>query len=101
MESVPLERIGEDTWGITGSFRDGPGGPGRGYADEGFMEGMKGDRTLLQCSNVAHLPGIYKFAVTLPDGHEGDGFPIGGVAATDHEEGVISAGGVGYDINCG
>jgi tRNA-splicing ligase RtcB len=50
---------------------------------------------------VAHLPGIYKYAVTLPDGHEGYGFPIGGVAATDYENGVISPGGVGYDINCG
>jgi tRNA-splicing ligase RtcB len=50
---------------------------------------------------VAQLPGIYKYAVTLPDGHEGYGFPIGGVAATDYENGVISPGGVGYDINCG
>jgi tRNA-splicing ligase RtcB len=55
----------------------------------------------MQCANVAHLPGIYKYAITLPDGHEGYGFPIGGVAATDYEEGVISPGGVGYDINCG
>ena len=62
---------------------------------------MKTDRTLWQCSNVAQLPGIYKYAVTLPDGHEGYGFPIGGVAATDYENGVISPGGVGYDINCG
>jgi len=62
---------------------------------------MKTDRTLEQCTNVAHLPGIYKYAITLPDGHEGYGFPIGGVAATDYEEGVISPGGVGYDINCG
>jgi len=50
---------------------------------------------------VAHLPGIYKYSITLPDGHEGYGFPIGGVAATDYENGVISPGGVGYDINCG
>jgi tRNA-splicing ligase RtcB len=50
---------------------------------------------------VAQLPGIYKYAITLPDGHEGYGFPIGGVAATDYENGVISPGGVGYDINCG
>jgi len=101
MESVPLERIDEDIWEIPTSFREGMRVPGRVYADEELIEGMKGDRTLLQCSNVAHLPGIYKFAVTLPDGHEGYGFPIGGVAATDYEEGVISPGGVGYDINCG
>ena len=65
------------------------------------MEKMQTDRTLWQCANVAHLPGIYKYAITLPDGHEGYGFPIGGVAATDYDEGVISPGGVGYDINCG
>ena len=47
------------------------------------------------------MPGIYKYAVTLPDGHEGYGFPIGGVAATDYDYSVISPGGVGYDINCG
>ena len=71
------------------------------FADEELLEKMKTDRTLLQCVNVAHLPGIYKYSITLPDGHEGYGFPIGGVAATDHEEGVVSPGGVGYDINCG
>ncbi len=70
-------------------------------ANEYLLEKMKTDRTLLQCANVAHLPGIYKHAITLPDGHEGYGFPIGGVAATDCEEGVVSPGGVGYDINCG
>ena len=75
--------------------------PGMVFADDDLIEKMKTDRTLLQGTNVAHLPGIYKYAVTLPDGHEGYGFPIGGVAATDYEEGVVSPGGVGYDINCG
>jgi tRNA-splicing ligase RtcB len=75
--------------------------PGMLFADEQLVEKIKTDRTLDQCANVAHLPGIYKYAVTLPDGHEGYGFPIGGVAATDYEEGVLSPGGVGYDINCG
>ncbi len=75
--------------------------PGIVFADEDLLEKMKMDRTLEQCANVAHLPGIYKCSITLPDGHEGYGFPIGGVAATDYEEGVISPGGVGYDINCG
>jgi tRNA-splicing ligase RtcB len=70
-------------------------------ADADLLEKMKTDRTLEQCANVAHLPGIYKYSITLPDGHEGYGFPIGGVAATDYENGVISPGGVGYDINCG
>jgi len=75
--------------------------PGLVFANEALMEKMRTDRTLEQCANVTHLPGIYKNAITLPDGHEGYGFPIGGVAATDYEEGVISPGGVGYDINCG
>jgi len=75
--------------------------PGVVFADEDLLEKMTTDRTLEQCANVAHLPHIYKHAITLPDGHEGYGFPIGGVAATDYEEGVISPGGVGYDINCG
>ncbi|MCW4015017.1 MAG: RtcB family protein [Candidatus Bathyarchaeota archaeon] len=75
--------------------------PGIVFADEQLIEKIKLDRTLDQCANVAHLPGIYTHAITLPDGHEGYGFPIGGVAATDYNEGVISPGGVGYDINCG
>ncbi|UCE97087.1 MAG: RtcB family protein [Candidatus Bathyarchaeota archaeon] len=75
--------------------------PGIVLADKDLLEKMRTDRTLEQCANVAHLPGIYKYAITLPDGHEGYGFPIGGVAATDYNEGVISPGGVGYDINCG
>jgi len=75
--------------------------PGIIFANQALLEKMKTDRTLWQCSNVTQLPGIYKHAVTLPDGHEGYGFPIGGVAATDAETGVISPGGVGYDINCG
>jgi tRNA-splicing ligase RtcB len=75
--------------------------PGMVFANKALLEKMQTDRTLWQCGNVAQLPGIYKHAVTLPDGHEGYGFPIGGVAATDYEKGVISPGGVGYDINCG
>jgi tRNA-splicing ligase RtcB len=75
--------------------------PGLVLSNEKLLQKMKTDRTLGQCANVTHLPGIYKHALTLPDGHEGYGFPIGGVAATDYEEGVISPGGVGYDINCG
>ena len=99
--SVPLERIDEYTWRIPKKFKRGMRVPGMVFADEELLSKMKTDRTLIQCANVAHLPGIYKYAITLPDGHEGYGFPIGGVAATDYEEGVISPGGVGYDINCG
>lgn len=62
---------------------------------------MQQDRTLNQGKNVAFLPGIYKYSIVLPDGHEGYGFPIGGVAALDYKKGGISPGGIGYDINCG
>ena len=74
--------------------------PGLVFANDTLIKKMQTDRTLWQSANVTHLPGIYKHSITLPDGHEGYGFPIGGVAATDYEEGVISPGGVGYDINC-
>ena len=71
------------------------------YADETLIQKMMTDRTIKQAINVATLPGIQQHAVVLPDGHEGYGFPVGGVAAMDAEEGMISPGGVGYDINCG
>jgi len=99
-EKVPLEKIDSCIWRIP-KYRSGMRVPGMVYANENLLEKMRTDRTLWQCANVSHLPGIQKFSVTLPDGHEGYGFPIGGVAATDYEEGVISPGGVGYDINCG
>lgn len=98
---VPIEKVDEYCWRIPKSFKQGMRVPGMVFADEQIIEKIKTDRTLNQCANVAHLPGIYKNAITLPDGHEGYGFPIGGVAATDYEEGVLSPGGVGYDINCG
>ena len=99
--AIPLEKIDRYRWRIPQKYKSGMRVPGVVFADEGLLEKIKTDRTLEQCANVAHLPGIYKYSITLPDGHEGYGFPIGGVAATDYEEGVISPGGVGYDINCG
>ncbi len=99
-EKVPLEKIDNYTWRIP-KFKPGMRVNGQVFANKELLEKMQTDRTLQQCVNVAHLPGIYKYAITLPDGHEGYGFPIGGVAATEYEEGVISPGGVGYDINCG
>ncbi|MFH1107224.1 MAG: RtcB family protein, partial [Candidatus Micrarchaeota archaeon] len=74
--------------------------PVRVYASEKMLAKMKSDRTLTQASNVARLPGIIGSAMVMPDGHEGYGFPIGGVAAFALEGGVVSPGGVGYDINC-
>ncbi len=71
------------------------------YTSPALLESIKRDRTLEQAQNVACLPGIQKMACVMPDGHQGYGFPIGGVAAFDLNRGVISPGGVGYDINCG
>ncbi|MEM4327402.1 MAG: RtcB family protein [Candidatus Woesearchaeota archaeon] len=71
------------------------------YASEKLIEKIKLDRTLQQAANVAHLAGILRASYVMPDAHEGYGFPIGGVAAFDIDEGIISPGGVGYDINCG
>ena len=71
------------------------------YTSALLLETIKRDKTLQQAQNVACLPGIEKKAYVMPDGHQGYGFPIGGVAAFDPHEGIISPGGVGYDINCG
>ncbi len=74
--------------------------PGMVYASEKLIENIKKDKTLEQVKNVACLPGILKYSIALPDSHQGYGFPIGGVAAFDMDKGIISPGGVGYDINC-
>ncbi len=71
------------------------------YASPRLLESVKKDMTLQQAQNVACLPGIQRMSYVMPDGHQGYGFPIGGVAAFDMDEGIISPGGVGYDINCG
>ena len=84
--SVPIEKVDEYRWRIPKSYKQGMRVPGIVFADDQLIEKMKQDRTLNQCANVAHLPGIYNYAITLPDGHEGYGFPIGGVAATDYNE---------------
>jgi len=75
--------------------------PTRIFASKVLLEKMKQDRTLEQGRNISTLPGIHKYACVMPDGHEGYGFPIGGVAALDLKNGGISPGGIGYDINCG
>lgn len=74
--------------------------PGIIYASEKLLESIKQDKSLEQVKNVAHLPGILKASIVLADAHQGYGFPIGGVAAFDLDKGIISPGGVGYDINC-
>jgi tRNA-splicing ligase RtcB len=75
--------------------------PARFYASEAMLDQILADRSLEQLVNVATLPGIRCHALAMPDIHEGYGFPIGGVAAFDLDEGIISPGGIGYDINCG
>ncbi len=95
-----FQPIGPAQWEIprSGDMRV----PARIFANEELMKSMQGDRTVWQIQNVAQLPGIVTAANVMPDGHEGYGFPIGGVAAFDPEMGgVVSPGGVGYDINCG
>jgi tRNA-splicing ligase RtcB len=75
--------------------------PARVFADRQLLEAIRGDRSLEQLQNVATLPGIVEAALAMPDVHQGYGFPVGGVAATAPPDGVVSPGGVGYDINCG
>lgn len=101
MPRIPIQRIDQYIWKIPQSYRNDMKAPVSIFASEELLEKMQMDRTLDQGVNVATLPGVLKHSVVLPDAHEGYGFPIGGVAATDYDEGVISPGGVGYDINCG
>src|SRR5436189_1741217 len=75
--------------------------PGVLFADRPLLEKMLSDRTPDQVRNAAHLPGILEASIAMPDAHWGYGLPVGGVVATDPEEGVVSPGAVGYDIGCG
>src|SRR5438093_13699811 len=75
--------------------------PGILFADRPLLEKMLSDRTPEQVKNAAHLPGILEASIAMPDAHWGYGLPVGGVVATDPEDGVISPGAVGYDIGCG
>jgi tRNA-splicing ligase RtcB (3'-phosphate/5'-hydroxy nucleic acid ligase) len=96
-----LSRVSDCLWEIARDYRDDMRVPARFYASEDLLDDMLGDRSLEQLVNVSTLPGIRGHAIAMPDAHEGYGFPIGGVAAFDPDEGVISPGGIGYDINCG
>jgi tRNA-splicing ligase RtcB len=92
-----LERLDAHRWRIPrrGKMRV----DGIVYSSEKLIEDLRGDPSLEQVANVACLPGIVQASLAMPDIHWGYGFPIGGVAAMDAEEGVVSPGGVGYDIN--
>ena len=97
----PLERVGESRWRIPRSYKPQMRTDGIIYATDRMIGEIKGDQSPEQVANVACLPGIVGYSMAMPDIHYGYGFPIGGVAATDAKEGVVSPGGVGYDINCG
>jgi tRNA-splicing ligase RtcB len=99
MFDIRLERLDEYRWRIP--VAAGMRVPGIIYSSERLMKNIGADESPKQVANVAHLPGIVKYSLAMPDMHWGYGFPIGGVAAFDLQEGVISPGGVGYDINCG
>ncbi len=99
MTITEAKKISEYEWEIP--KQGGMKVPARIFASEKLMQKIKQDRTLMQAANVAWLQGIQKFSYVMPDAHEGYGFPIGGVAGIDTEDGVISPGGIGYDINCG
>ncbi len=98
-ERIEIERVDDYRWRIP---RQGPMlVDGIVFADDRLMKSIRTDKCLQQVANVACLPGIVKNSIAMPDIHWGYGFPIGGVAAFDEDDGVVSPGGVGYDINCG
>ena len=98
-DDITLERVREHVWEIA------PEGemevPARVLASEALLEEIGDDDSLQQLKNAAHLPGMQKYALAMPDAHQGYGFPVGGVGAIDAEDGCISPGAVGFDINCG
>lgn len=92
-----IERIDDVRWRIPREGRMRV--DGLVFASSAMMDDIRQDQALQQVENVAHLPGIVQASIAMPDIHWGYGFPIGGVAAMDEKEGVVSPGGVGYDIN--
>ncbi|MFC4246327.1 RtcB family protein [Natribaculum luteum] len=98
-DGITLEQVSEYVWEIPreGDMRV----PARVFASELLLEEIAGDKTLEQLKNSTQLPGMTKYGICMPDGHQGYGFPVGGVGALDAEDGCISPGAVGYDINCG
>jgi len=104
---APVDRVGAlreldaTLWEIPASARPGMRVPARVFADRELLDAIRGDRSLWQLENVATLPGVVEAVLAMPDVHQGYGFPVGGVAATELPDGVVSPGGVGYDINCG
>lgn len=98
---MKVEQVGPYLWRIPQDAKPGMRVPGLILADESLMAQIRRDASLEQVANAATLPGIVKASLAMPDIHQGYGLPVGGVVATDAKDGVISPGGVGYDINCG
>jgi tRNA-splicing ligase RtcB len=101
VSKADLVRITEFAWEIPKGYRRDMKVPARIYASERLLEMAFRDKTMEQLVNTAAMPGVIKHVLVMPDAHQGYGLPIGGVVATRHPDGVISPGGVGYDINCG
>jgi tRNA-splicing ligase RtcB len=101
MNKRDFSRINNYLWEVPKGFREDMRVSARLYASDELLEEALRDRSLEQLVNTATLPGIVKHALAMPDIHQGYGFPIGGVVATELPDGAISPGGVGYDINCG
>ncbi|MCS3923724.1 RtcB family protein [Methanosalsum natronophilum] len=95
-----VKKIDDNTWEVPKEYKPFMRVPGKIFVSENMLRSMERE-TIDQVANVSALPGIQKHSLAMPDAHLGYGFPIGGVAAFDSEEGVISPGGVGFDINCG
>jgi tRNA-splicing ligase RtcB (3'-phosphate/5'-hydroxy nucleic acid ligase) len=96
-----LRQVDETLWEIPAGERPDMRVPARVFADPELLDAIRSDRSLEQLQNVATLPGVVEAAMAMPDIHQGYGFPVGGLAATEPPDGVVSPGGVGYDINCG
>src|SRR5881396_3722293 len=96
-----LEKIDDYRWLIPRTYKAGSLTDALVYASQRLLEAIRQDQSLEQAANVAMLPGIVGRSLAMPDIHQGYGFPIGGVAATRLRDGVVSPGGVGFDINCG
>ena len=96
-----LKQIDDYRWELSVDFKPGMRVPALIFADDAMLKAMAEDQAIEQAANVAFLPGVLGRSLAMPDIHWGYGFPIGGVAAMRVEDGVVSPGGVGFDINCG
>src|SRR2546426_8810191 len=96
-----LKKVDNSRYLIPTSYKQGMRLEGLIYANDELIRQIEKDQTMDQVANVATLPGLVGRSLAMPDAHQGYGFCIGGVAAADLDEGIVSAGGVGFDINCG